>query len=796
MNEVAELRREVETLRDRIRKLTEAGGRLLENVEFESVLEGVVDNACALTDAECGAIFLVDGEDGSDDAPFVYCSWGFTVDGWDALVDVPGVDAFKDYLLTLTSIVRHEDAAEYLVSLGYSEKIAEFMNVKGPVMIAPLRLDGVTVGDFYVSGKTNGVSFSEEDEKTLGIFVGQATAAISNARRYRDEQRARRDLEVLINTSPVGVVVMNARTGRPVTYNREAARLVSVLLDRSEAVEEIPDQLIVKSSDGQGIDTSAESLIEQMKKGERLRAEEIVIQTRDGRSVKVLLNATPVWSKEGVVESVIFTVQDLSPIVELQQLRAEFLAMVSHELRTPLASIKGSVTTLLGEPKSLDPNEMLQFFKIIDTQAERMRELINDLLDVALIETGTLAVMPEPTDIASLIDEATSAFISGRRRQTVVAEVEAGLPAVMADRRRIIQVLGNLLGNAAKQSDDGSKITISAVREGFSVSVAVVDEGVGVSPHMLPHLFRGFSRIRSDVGSSAPDFTGLGLAICKGIVEAHGGRIWGDSQGLGKGASFTLTLQVAEGMEAARDGEGRLGGDGVEVEGRTLILVVDDDPQTLKYVRGILHEAGYSSIVAMGADEALDMMEKKPELVILDLMLPGMDGVDLMRQIQGTTDVPTIFISAFGDGVHIARALDGGADDYLVKPFSPTELVARIRASFRRREGYRASRGEFVLHDLKVDYHNRRVWMRDEHVALTATEYAVLEHLTRHAGEVLGHEHFQEGVWGEEQGLEPQVLRTHIGRIRRKIGDDAKLPVYIATVPGLGYRVFAPTGRT
>ena len=790
MSEVSELRQEVEMLRERIRKLTEAGGRMLENVEFESVLEGVVDNACALTDAVCGAIFLSDG--GDDDAPMFFSSWGFTAEKFHNVGNLQDAEEIKNYLLTLTSIVRHDDAAEYLVSLGYSGEIAEAMNVRGPLMIAPLRLEGVTVGNFFVAGKSDGASFTEEDEKMLGIFVGQATAAIGNARRFRDEKRARGDLEVLINTSPVGVVVMNARTGRPVTYNQEAGRLVGLLQTGDGTVDEMLDQLIVRRSDGRDIDTTAESLIDLMKKAEKVRAEEIVMEMPDGKSVKALLNATPIWSEDGVVESVIVTVQDLTPLVELQQLRAEFLAMVSHELRTPLASIKGSVTMLLGEPRTLDPNEMLQFFKIIDRQAERMRELINDLLDAARVESGTLAVMPEPTDIASLIDEATSVFVSGGRRQTVVAEVEAGLPAVMADRRRIIQVLGNLLGNAAKQSDDGSKITISAVREGFNVSVSVVDEGVGVSAEMLPYLFRGFSRMRLDVGSSSPDFTGLGLAICKGIIEAHGGRIWGDSQGLGKGATFTMTLQVAEGMEAAGDSVGLYGAGGGELNGQKRILVVDDDPQTLKFVRGVLHEAGYSSIVAMGADEALDMMQKKPDLVMLDLMLPGKDGVDLMRDIQERTDVPTIFISAFGDGVHIARALDAGADDYLVKPFSPTELMARIRASFRRREGYRAVAGEFVLCDLRLDYDKRRVWIRDEPVALTATEYAVLEQLTKNAGEVVGHAHFREGVWGEEHGLEPQVLRTHVGRIRRKLGDDAKMPVYIATVAGLGYRVFAP----
>ena len=286
-------------------------------------------------------------------------------------------------------------------------------------------------------------------------------------------------------------------------------------------------------------------LAQALSTGETVRAEEIVIEVPDGGSVTTLVNATPIRSEEGKVESVVVTLQDMTPLEELERLRAEFLGMVSHELRTPLTSIKGSAATLTEAASDLDPAEMLQFFRIINEQADYMRDLIGDLIDVARIETGELSVAPAPADVASLMDEARSRFQSGGGRNKLRIDLSPELPLVMADGRRIVQVLNNLLSNAAWNSHEASAIGMSAVREGYHVAVSVTDEGRGIAAERLPHLFRKFSRIdgedrRRDIAGS-----GLGLAICKGIVEAHGGRIWAESDGPGLGAQFTFTIPVA-----------------------------------------------------------------------------------------------------------------------------------------------------------------------------------------------------------------------------------------------------------
>ena len=409
-----------------------------------------------------------------------------------------------------------------------------------------------------------------------------------------------------------------------------------------------------------------------------------MLQAPDGRSVTTLVNSTPIFSEDGGVESVVVTIQDLTPLEDLERLRAEFLGMVSHELRTPLAAIKGSADTLLEVASELDPAEMTQFFRIIRDQSESMRHLIGDLLDVARIETGTLPVSPEPVEVTVLVDEARSRFQSGGGRSNLVIDLPPRLPRVTADRRRVVQVLTNLLSNAARHSHDLSPIRVSAVREGVHVALSVADDGVGVPAEQLPHLFRKFSQLDGEERGRELGGSGLGLAICKGIVESHGGRIRAESDGIGLGSRFTFTLPTVEerGRRAARQPRRRQRREPEPVR----ILCVDDDPQTLRYVRDALTRAGYAPVVTGDPEEVPRLMaEEPPRLVLLDLVLPDADGIELMERVREIADVPVIFLSAYGQDEVIARAFDEGAADYVVKPFSPTELAARIRAALRQR---------------------------------------------------------------------------------------------------------------
>ena len=231
-------------------------------------------------------------------------------------------------------------------------------------------------------------------------------------------------------------------------------------------LEHLLEVVTIRRADGREYTLEEVPVGQDMRGGESVRVEEVVYSVPDGRSVTALVNGTPIRSEDGDIISLVFTLQDMEPLKEMERMRAEFLAMVSHELRTPLSSVKGSITTLLDPSATLNPAETLQFHQIIDAQTDRMRELISDLLDVARIESGTLSVFPKPTEVLDLMSEANNSFKSGGAKHELHIDLDPDLPWIMADRLRMIQVLSNLLSNAARHSPDTLPIRVSASREG------------------------------------------------------------------------------------------------------------------------------------------------------------------------------------------------------------------------------------------------------------------------------------------------------------------------------------------
>lgn len=222
---------------------------------------------------------------------------------------------------------------------------------------------------------------------------------------------------------------------------------------------------------------------------------------------------------------------------------------------------------------------------------------------------------------------------------------------------------------------------------------------------------------------------------------------------------------------------------------RVSVLVVDDDVHILRMMQHILELEGHRVLTASDGKTALGTLsEETPDMVLLDIMLPDMNGYVVCQRIREFSQVPIIMVTAKGDDEEKVAGLDAGADDYVAKPFSAKELVARVRAILRRSQLWDESPAPaFCFHDLVIDFAGHRVIRGSQEVQLSATEYKLLSYLARNAGRVLTPNQILEKVWGREYSDEPHLLQVNMARLRQKLGDGAKNPRFILTRPGIGY---------
>jgi signal transduction histidine kinase/CheY-like chemotaxis protein len=381
--------------------------------------------------------------------------------------------------------------------------------------------------------------------------------------------------------------------------------------------------------------------------------------------------------------------------------KSSFLSTVSHELRTPLTSVLGFAKIIrrrLEErifPLVPEEDRKIQQTKrqvtdnlnVVVSEGERLTKLIDDVLDLAKIEAGKLTWNMETVSAAEVIERAVAATASlfGARKLTLVQNVEPGLPTVTGDRDRLIQVVINLISNAVKFTDSGSITCAAGLRNG-EIVVSVTDSGIGIAPDDQAKVFEKFKQV-GDTLTDRPKGTGLGLPICKEIVEYHGGRIWVESE-IGKGSTFSFTLPVRAGVAPvprAVDIKSLIRQLGEKVASQQpqakSILVVDDDPNIRSLLQQELTEAGYVVRLAENGRQALALVrEETPGLIILDVMMPEMNGFDVaavLKNDPATMDIPIIILSIVEDkerGFHL------GVDRYLTKPIDTASLFREVGA--------------------------------------------------------------------------------------------------------------------
>ena len=778
-----------EPLQARITQLRDASLRISEILDCGKLLQEIVDQACTLTQARYGALLTFDESGGTGE---------FVVSGMSpaqaSLINVaPQGRGILASLNGGVDPVRIRDISSHPNSVGFPEHHPAMTSFLG----VPLCHQGRRLANLYLANKEAEPEFTPDDEVMVAAFAAQAAVAMNNALKYDRALRAKADREVLLHLSPVGVIAFDARTGQLVTHNREAERIIGDTGTPVGCWEEALKTLSYRRADGREISLSEVSLARVLRSGETIRAEEITIILANGRSVTTLVSAAPIFSEEGEIEFVTVAIQDLSPLEEMDRMRSDFLSLVSHDLRTPLTSIKGSIAALADSIASSGSNESRQLLGIIDHQTDNMRAQINQLIDLTQIESGTLSVTPSPVSLPSMLEEERREFLRQHTGHYLEVHAPAGLPRALADRARIGQVLKALLYFAVKCSPPSSTLKVAARREDAGIATTISVEGRAVSDTVLDELFGEFSRSRLREATQAGESDRLAVAICRGILNAHGGRLWCETGQNNPGMTIGFSIPLANDPECQPGGSQRPGADrpSLAAGGKARILSVVENPRMLNAIQRALSRSGYVPIGTLNYSE-LDriLTDEKPHLVLLDLATPRVQDFDVIQKVTQDYGVPAIVLSGQGDDECIVRAFEMGADDYIVKPFSPSELVARIKSSFRKRVDTQLAREreEFVIGDLVISYPERRVSVAGQKVHLTATEYQLLYELSTRAGRVLSQDELLRRIWGEEYMGDIQLLRAFVKTLRQKLGDNARSPSYIFTEHGIGYRMPKP----
>jgi signal transduction histidine kinase len=451
-------------------------------------------------------------------------------------------------------------------------------------------------------------------------------------------------------TRALPVILLSARAG-------EEARV--------EGLERGADDYLVKPFSARELVARVNATLELA----RVRAEALRTQETLARDLQ---------AKTADLEAVLATLR------ETNRQKDEFLAMLGHELRNPLAAVRNAVATA-----SMDVARRPRALAIARRQTDQLGRLIDDLLDVARITQGRIPLRKERVLLGEVLERALDNVRPVIESRGLVLQVAMGpVPLrVEGDPARLEQVFVNLLGNAAKYTEPGGRITLEAARDGDAAVVRVRDTGVGIAPDMLPRLWDLFTQADRSL-DRAQGGLGIGLTIARRLVELHGGRIAAHSEGVGRGAEFVVRLPAVAGPGEAPDRSAVRGGAPARP---AHILVVEDNPDAGDSLVMVLELFGHRVHVVRDGVAALEAVRaRKPELMLVDIGLPGVDGYEVARQIRrerGLDRVALVALTGYGGEEDRRQALVAGFDDHLVKPVDIDALHDVMRRFQRTRDG-------------------------------------------------------------------------------------------------------------
>jgi len=487
--------------------------------------------------------------------------------------------------------------------------------------------------------------------------------------------------------------------------------------------------------------------------------------------------------------------------------RSETLALAAHELKTPLAIIKGCATTLLGSSTRWDPAMQHEMLQMIDTQSDRLYDVLNTLLDVWRLDAGTQNLHLAQVHIPELVRQLVERWQKRTAERRFLLRIAQAVPTIVCDAPRIEQTLNHLLNNAITYSQKNSAITLRIEVNEVELRVSVTDEGMGIASEHLDHIFDRFYRVQDNQQRS--DGSGLGLAAARATIEAHGGKIWADSPGVGQGTTFYFTLLLAPPMATTAQTQTTIQGSAVaqsnatptqkqrsltfKQDKRIRVLLAESDARMTRYLRNNLEEQQYRvHTVSHGVQFLRQLDLEEPDVILLATRLADMSGIELLQRLREFSQRPVIMLCDNCDEDERVQLFDFGSDDLVIKPFGMKELLARVRALLRRQPALpeqAQTQAIFTTSDLMIDYAQHIVTVQGQVVQLSRTEYKLLSTLARNVGIVVTHELLLEKVWGPEYNRDIDFIWVYISRLRRKIETDSRHPKYILTIPDVGYKL-------
>ncbi len=504
------------------------------------------------------------------------------------------------------------------------------------------------------------------DEK-LKSWMGYREVEVVRLSQTLEAERER--LGTVLDSIGDGVIVLDSE-GKVLMANRRVSEVFGVPLemltrtDLSKLIQQVRHRLVRPNV--------VEEKFKELMKDPSL-VDEIVLELDEPGGQAIRLYCAPVRGHDGKVLGRIATSLDLGRERELDRLKTEFLSTISHELRTPLTSVKGALGLIRGGAAGPITSDVRELLEIALSNTDRLIRVITDILDMFQLERGQARIRPLPMVLAPSVTRAvqTLSELAAQKGITIETQLPRSVPTILADPKRVEQVLVNLLSNAVKFSPPGQKVIVSAEVQTESVVISVRDFGRGMSKEFIDRLFHKFEHEQGALMRESQG-AGLGLAICRHIAHLHGGNIWAESKE-GEGSTFSFTLPIAAAAAAAEMEALRPGG--LELPEPRLILVIDDDQDVARIISYVFESQGHRVITVHNGREAISMARKhRPDMLTLDLNMPDVDGYMVLKDLRGdeeTRDIPIICISVEPDP---SVALAHGANYFLEKPLDIDKL--------------------------------------------------------------------------------------------------------------------------